>query len=165
MPVHSEESTKIPIDFLCNQILEAGLTPLEEEHREDIESWFLWWEIITENMWEIDKLNLRFKLGLLPFLENPFHFDYYSDKGIVIKDGFMTFRDHLHSVSIEDFMTTIEKIGMDHLIEYIPWSDHHWSEVICRNTDSSMQKMLWWLVYPFPYEIVKLELVSDSESD
>ncbi|MGC4046082.1 MAG: hypothetical protein QM758_20005 [Armatimonas sp.] len=142
-----------PIELLCNRIIEANLTPPEESDRYNLDFWQIWWETSIEKMSRFEQISLRRKLGLYCWSENPFSYKFMwiDDDSLIIQlidlsSPVSYFVDFLNSIHMSN-------PGMNATIEqwHQWWEDNStWNE--------SMKNFLWWLICPYPYEIVEVEL-------
>ncbi len=154
-PFYSNVSgISLPVRQLVRRIQAYNLTPLEEEQIYDLDCWQDWWRTTTENRNEIERVHLCRKIGLHCWLDNPFD-ELYTDwpgpdftlSECYFEPPLSRVVDYLNSV-------TISNPGSDATEEqwYQWWEDNpDWNE--------PLKNFLWWLICPYPYEIVPVELV------
>lgn len=145
----------IPLDQLSRRIRTCNLTPPEgEEQLYDLDYWQDWWNATIENLSEFERVHLCRKIGLHCWLENPFYEKYievtytsFNLWEVYCEPPLSRLVDYLNS-------TTISNPGIHSTTEqwYQWWQDSQdWNE--------PLKNFLWWLICPYPYEIVPVELV------
>ena len=144
----------LAISELNRRISLAGLESMEESDQQDQGNWIAWWEMVTDGITWAEQARLRRAFGVLPWAENPF--DY---RVAWLDTNVMCFHPYAHPCEMWRVVSGLKELGMEPPEATAPleiWQA--WWQTASVSMPEKQRDLVWWLLMPFPYEIVEVPL-------
>jgi hypothetical protein len=145
----------IPLVELHERACATELEPLTAFESQEQRHWQAWWELMTATMTWPEQARLRRALGLLPWLPDPFDYQH-----VWIDNDALNFHPFHEYCTFGWVVKGLKSLGLSPPgpNDQSLWQ-HWWAETEGSMADG-LRDLIWWLLMPYPYQIVEVELES-----
>lgn len=149
-----ETLVMIPLKELHERASSTTLEPLAEADCYDQGNWQAWWELVTETMTWPEQARLRRSLGVLPWVFNPFdyRFAWVYEESLC----FQPFRQDCEMGWVVPGLRSLGLNTPDFQQPLEAWQKWWANEQEAMSDET--RDLVWWLLMPYPYQIIEVEL-------
>lgn len=143
----------IPLNELYERAASTGLVLLAPQESLEQRYWQAWWDLTTETMTWPQQAQLRRSLGVLPWVFNPFDYRFAW-----VEDDALCFDAWPHPCEMGWVRKGLSSLNLSPPSKFEHHLWHLWWSETQDAMSHELRDLVWWLLVPYPYQIVEVEL-------